>query len=48
MEHECVKCDFFTMNNKPKMTCPECGSRCISTFDEPPEIEDYDEPYEQK
>jgi len=48
MEHTCTQCGWFSMDNQPRRfeSCPVCGARIISIFDEahdgPPE-EEYDE-----
>lgn len=34
MEHCCPECDFWTSNNERYYICPECGTRCVSTWDE--------------
>lgn len=36
MEHECtnLKCDWYEMNNSTVKTCPKCGAKVLSTFDE--------------
>ena len=37
MEHTCTECDFFTCNNRSMSSCPDCGARLISQFDEYPD-----------
>ena len=39
MEHWCVKCGWFECNNIARMgDCPKCGSRVLSSFDEPDHV----------
>ena len=44
IEHNCIDCGYFTMNNNWKETeCPKCGSRMVRFFDE---YMDHDDEYE--
>ena len=38
MEHNCTVCDWVTMDNRRgPSSCPKCGARVISFFDEDPD-----------
>lgn len=34
MEHSCIRCDWYAMDNETHKTCPKCGAPVRSFFDE--------------
>lgn len=34
MEHSCIRCDWYAMDNETHKVCPKCGAPVRSFFDE--------------